>query len=96
MLRCFFELCAFLNQSYVCAPAAADLIFMVQILHPTLSAPKRTHMIKVASKLLALKTNGLGECFKYKDVSAPVGIRYRCKPVPYQSHLPNMTFATDP
>ncbi len=48
----------------------SDLLYLIQVLHPTLSAPKRTQMMKTAAKLLALKSNGLGESFKYKDVSA--------------------------
>ena len=50
--------------------ATADLLFMCQILHPDVSAPKRTNIMNVAAKLLALKTDSLGETFKMKDVCA--------------------------
>ena len=43
-------------------------MFLVQILHPGISAPKRTQMINAAAKLLSLKSTGLGEAFKFKDV----------------------------
>lgn len=45
-----------------------DFIYMVEVLHPALSAPKRTQMVNVAGKLLALKADTLGEAFKMKDV----------------------------
>jgi hypothetical protein len=41
---------------------------MCEVLHPVLSAPKRTQVLNVAAKLLALKTTSLGETFKMKDV----------------------------
>jgi hypothetical protein len=53
------------------------MIFMAQTLHPELSPQKRTQLINVVARVLALKTDSLSEAFKYKDVR---GIACSCSP----------------